>query len=64
MVNWWVDASYAIYDDCKGHAGGVITIWKGAVTSFSRRKNIQGKSSTEDELIGGDDAVPQALWTK
>ena len=25
---------------------------------------MQGKSFTEDELIGSYDAVPQALWTK
>ena len=64
MVKWWVDASYAIHDDCKGHTGVVATMGKGAVESFSRKKNIQGKSYTEDELIGADDSVPQEIWIK
>ena len=41
-----------------------MSLGKGAVTSFSRKQKIQGKSSTEDELIGVDDTLPQALWTK
>ena len=64
VFKWWVDVSYTIHDDCKGHTGAIITIGKGAVTRFSRKKRIQGKSYTEDELIVADDAIPQALWTK
>ena len=64
VVKWWVDESYAIHDDCKGHTGDVMTLGKGAVTRLSRKKRIQGKSYTEDELIVADDAIPQALWTK
>ena len=64
MVNWRMDESYAIHDDCKDHTGADMTLGKGAVTSFSRNQKIQGKSSTENELIGADDAVPQAIWTK
>ena len=41
-----------------------MTIVKGAVTRFSGNQKIQGKSSTEDEIVGADDSVPQALWTK
>ena len=54
MVKWWVYESYAIHDDCKGHTGAIITIGKGAVTRFSINQKIQGKSSTEDEIIGVD----------
>ena len=64
MVKWWVYASYAIHDDCKGHTGAVTTIGKGAVTRFSIKEKIQGKNSTEDEIIGVYHAFPKALWDK
>ena len=31
---------------------------------MSKNKKINTRSSTEDELIGEDDALPQILWTK
>ena len=64
VVKWWLDVSYKIHDDCKGHTGAVVTLVKGTVTSFSIKQKIHGKSSTEDKFIGADAIVPQALWTK
>ena len=56
-----VDASYAIYNDCLGHTGGMMMLGFGAVTSFSCKQKLNAKSSTEAELIGVDDACPQIL---
>ena len=64
MFKWWVYESYAIHDNCKGLTGAVITIGKVAVTRLSIKQKIQGKSSTEDDIIGMDNAFPQALCTK
>ena len=62
VIKWYVDASYAIYDDCKGHIGAMMTLGKGNVISFSRKQKLNTKSSSEAELIGIDDALPQILW--
>ena len=35
IIKWYVDASYAIHNDCHGHTGGMMTLGCGAVTSFS-----------------------------
>jgi hypothetical protein len=64
IIKWWVDASYAVHEDCQGHMGAMMLLGEGAVTSFSMKQKINGKSSTEDELIGVDDAMPRILWTK
>ena len=64
MNKWWVDASYDVHEDCKGHTVAMVSLCKGAVTSFLIKTNIQCKSSTENELIGTYDAIPQALWSK
>ena len=64
VVKWFVDASYAIHDDCKGHTWAMMTLGKGTLISFSRKQKLNAKSSTEAELIRIDDALPQILWTK
>ena len=64
LVKCLVDAYYTIHGNCKGHTGTVMTLGKGAVTIFSRKQKILGKSSTEDKLIEADDAVPKALCAK
>jgi hypothetical protein len=51
IIKWWVDASYAVHEDCRGRTGAMMSLGEGAVTSFSTKQKINGKSSTEDELI-------------
>ena len=64
IVKWHVDASFAVHDDCKGHTGGTMTLGKGSVISITRKQKLNARSSTESELIGADDVMPQVLWTK
>ena len=61
IVKWFVDASYAIHDDCKGHTGTMLKLGSGAMTSLSRKHKINGKSSTEAKLNAMDE---QILWTR
>jgi hypothetical protein len=44
--------------------GGVMSMGSGAVYSVSKKQKLNTKSSTEAELVGIDDVLPQALWTK
>ena len=37
---------------------------KGAIFSFSKKQKLNTKSSTEAELVGVDDVLPQVLWTR
>jgi hypothetical protein len=64
IMRWWIDASYAVHPDMKSHTGGVFSIGKGAVYATSTRQKINTRSSTEAELVGVNDVLPQALWTK
>jgi len=63
VLKWYVDSSFAIHPDCKGHTGGMLTLGKGAVTSGSRKQKLNGRSSTEAEIIGVDDFMGPLLWT-
>jgi hypothetical protein len=63
VIKWWVDASYAVHHDMRSHTGGTMSMGTGAACSSSTRQKLNTKSSTEAELVGLDDALPQALWT-
>ena len=46
-LNWFIDTSYQVHDDCKGHTGGTLTLGKGTTTSIYRGQKTNTKSSTE-----------------
>ena len=60
----WVDAAYGVHDDFKSHTGGSISMGTGIVHSKSSKQKLNTKSSTESELVGANDVLPQALWNK
>jgi hypothetical protein len=64
VIKWWVDASYAVHPDMKGHTGGTMSMGKGSVYSASKTQRLNTKSSTEAELVGVDDVSAQILWTQ
>jgi hypothetical protein len=64
IIKWWVDASYGVHHDMRSHTGGTMSMGTGAAYSTSRRQKLNTKSSTEAELVGIDDVLPQAIWTK
>ena len=63
-IRWWVDAAFAVHHNMKSHTGSVMTLGKGAVYSSSTKQKLNTKSSTEAELVGLDDVMPQILWTR
>jgi hypothetical protein len=64
IAKWWVDASYAVHPDMKSHTGGVFSLGKGGIFGTSTRQKINTKSSTEAELVGVAEVLPQILWTR
>jgi hypothetical protein len=50
----WVDASYAVHSDMRSHTGGIM----------STKHKLNSKSSTEAELIGASDYLPNVIWVK
>ena len=60
----WVDASFAVHPDMRSHTGGVISFGRGGLICKSKKQNINTKSSTEAELIGASDYLPNTLYVK
>ena len=64
VSKWWIDASFGTrVPDLKSHTGGCLSQGKGAIISMSKKQKLNTKSSTEAELVGVDDVLPQVLWT-
>jgi hypothetical protein len=64
IIKWWFDASFATHDDCRGHTGATMSLVKGSIIRMSKKQKINTRSSTECELVGDDDAMPQVMWTR
>jgi hypothetical protein len=60
----YVDASYAVHGDYRSHTGGVITLGSGPVYTKSSKQKLNVVSSTEAELVGLSDILPQTIWTR
>ena len=60
----YVDASFAVHPEAKSQTGMVISLGQGSVHSASRKQKLVSKSSTEAELVGVSDMLPQVIWTR
>ena len=58
----WVDASYAVHPDMKSHTGGVMSFGLGGFVCKLSKQKLNTKSSTEAEVVGASDYLPNTLW--
>ena len=61
---WYIDAAFALHKDMRSHTGVFLTMVTGRVYLQSRKKKLNTKSSTEDELVGLDDVLAQVTRTR
>jgi hypothetical protein len=64
VLKWYVDASFAVHPNMRGHTGGGLTMGRGFPIVSSTKHKLNTRSSTESELIGVDDMMSQILWTR
>jgi hypothetical protein len=64
FITSFIDSSFGVHPDGKGHTGTIITVGTGAVYCKSGKQKLVAKSSTEAELIGLSDSLSQVLWTR
>ena len=62
ILKWYVDASYAVHSNMRGHTGAMLTMRNGCIMGKSIKQKMNTKSSTEAEFIGGDDVMANLLW--
>jgi hypothetical protein len=65
ILKTWVDAAYGVHNkDMRSQTGAAISMGRGVLHSRSTKQKINVKSSTEAELVGASNFVPQTIWTR
>ena len=64
VIRWWVDASFSVYDNYCEHTGATMLLGVGSIGSISGGQNINSRSSTEVDITGANDMLPQVLWRR
>jgi hypothetical protein len=64
IIQWYVDASHQIHDNCRGHTGAMMTLGRGAAMSSSNKQKNNTRSSSETELYGLDSKLPDIIWAR
>jgi hypothetical protein len=63
ILKWWVDASFALHPNMRGHLGGGLSLGRGFTIVSSTNQKLNTRSSTETEIVGADDFMPAICWT-
>ena len=63
IIKGWVDTTLASHHNCIGQSGGMISLGAGAVISKSTKQRINGKISTDSEIIAVNDFMGEVLNT-
>ena len=58
-IQWWIDPSYAVHPDMRGHTGATMSMGNGSVFSGSWKQKLVTWSSTESEVVGVYNILPQ-----
>ena len=58
----WIDASYTVHRDMRGHTGGIISMGKGVMVHNCTKQKLNTKSSTKSEVVGVSDFLPYTIW--
>jgi hypothetical protein len=64
VLEWYVDASFAVHPNMRGHTGGGLTMGKGFPIVGCWKQKLNTRSSTESKLVAVDDMMPSILWTR
>ena len=64
MLKWWIDGSYAVHPNMRGHTGGGLSMGRGFPISGSSKQKLNTRSSTETEVVAVDDFMPAILWSR
>jgi hypothetical protein len=63
ILKWWVDTSFAVHPNMRGHSGGGLSLGRGfPIVSYTKKK-LNTRSSTENEIMGADEFMPAICWT-
>jgi hypothetical protein len=57
LLMWYVDTSFAMHPNMRGHTGGGLTMGRGFPILVLTKQKLNMRSSTESELVGVNDMM-------
>ena len=64
ILKWWIDGSFAVHPNMRGHTGGGLSMGRGFPIVNSTKQKLNTRSSTETEIVGVDDCMPHICWSR
>ena len=64
IIKWYVDGSYGVHPNMRGHTGGGLSLGRGFPIVTSTKQKLNTRSSTESEIVAVDDCMPAICWTR
>ena len=64
VIQWWINASFAVHADYKSHTGVCLSFRRGCPVNISSKQKINTQSLTEAELVAINDAMALVLWCR
>jgi hypothetical protein len=67
ILKWWVDVSFAVHPNMRGHLGGGLSLGRGFPIASSAKQKLNTRSSKyaklyRDDIVGADDFMPAICW--
>ena len=57
FLKWWIDASYAVHPNMRGHTRGGASTGRGFIIMTSTNQKLNTCSSTESYIVGVQDCM-------
>ena len=64
IIEWCIDAAFAVHPDVKGHTGAAMFVGDGAGINMCSKQKSNARSSMEAEMLAADDCMSDIMWTK
>jgi hypothetical protein len=64
ILKCWVDASFAIHPNMRGHSRGGLLLGRGFPIVSSTKQKLNTQNSTETEIVGADNFMPAICWNR
>ena len=64
MLKWYVDGSYGVHPNMRGHSGGELSMGTLFPISSSTNQELNTRSSTESNIFGVNNFMPSIIWKR
>jgi hypothetical protein len=58
ILKWWIDGSFAVHQNMRGHTGGGLSMGRGFPIVNSTKQKLNTRSSTETKIVGVNNCMP------